>query len=999
MRPERRTLRLVRSECGLFHDSRDPTNPELLIVYVHGIFGSAKGTWKRMARMVAQELGFEADVLLVDYPAKLHQRTDLNLCVQRLANALEKPYADARHIVFIVHSLGGLVVKKALCDAAASLLVKIKSKPKDFDELSSLWLKTRAVVNIGVPHRGGERSLSSFAQRNYGRFYRLGGWFLHCARVLSRGKLDWGRNALIEALRTDNPELLLLEEDLHRWTKYYTDLGISRPAQVDLVGESDIDIERSECERNPETEVPGAAALKKVRLFEREYLVLPGCHTTSKVPRSPRSPVVAITIEILRKYARVHDLRVAERSQARLLRIDKSAASLKLIQDKSGKSAGGPAHPTNAGLIGSQQHILDTLRGVVHAKSGSPELVVLTGPAGVGKSTVLRLLAGELCGDYLSKTSTVAPLPIFVPLQQIREEELKSFKYGGDASSLWSTLSTYWCCWATRLSGGSPFDYGWIEGRLRREPTVLILDGLDEFLQDVGAVDFNDFIEMVRLLKARFSDNDALRIVVGVRNSQLGYQRIAESRREILEIKTLERAQAVDFVRETQGDSRGAILEEVLARIRDPALFELVYTPMILELIGPQLERLLAEPLTMTLLLDTALRSILVGSSLPDNRGSPSIDDYLDLLSLIAWSFADESRGELSVVQLTADAGARFEVWRAYTERTGQVEDSKRLLGAFGLAQDQKVLLAVLNRTVFLPTREEAYRFAHRLWEEHLAARYFASVIRFRHMRALVNRGYYTVLFQQAAEHLASVPVTLEMVTEALKETKGNQDRFIIGNFGGFLANSSATIEGPAIRAILQAFSGMERVARHVFLGGLCYRASKAEDGDVTARELLDALFDLLPEFCSPGGPRSVDRVTASMCWCFLDELSQRHGRPRPTNPWPGLDGPDAELDGVLMVAGEQGGDWLVTAQHRSLQRAFVLVQYEVLRKESRKIGAVHYLFMICAAKKRRLHTADVAIALPEFLDEGKPVARAYVAPTSSDEVRTVFERCQELGR
>ena len=119
--------------------------PERLVVFVHGFYGGPVGTWQRFPEG-SSAWWQSSDLLFVGYdsiwdnitgtaarllralprfypelPAKL-QEID-GVCVRKASG---RPY---RELFPVGHSLGGVVVRRALCDAAYDWLVEIEDDP------------------------------------------------------------------------------------------------------------------------------------------------------------------------------------------------------------------------------------------------------------------------------------------------------------------------------------------------------------------------------------------------------------------------------------------------------------------------------------------------------------------------------------------------------------------------------------------------------------------------------------------------------------------------------------------------------------------------------------------------------------------------------------------------------------------------------------------------------------------------------------------------------
>ncbi|KAF3483791.1 LipA and NB-ARC domain-containing protein [Arthroderma uncinatum] len=140
-------------------------NPAVDIVFVHGLNGTSYHTWatKKPEVFWPSDLlpkalqGLEVRILTYGYDAnvtafaggtskdKLHNHAEhlvAKLCVLR-----SETRSSERPIVFICHSLGGLVVKKALC-------CYTRVSHQHTQHLRSVYVSTYGILFLGTPHNG-----------------------------------------------------------------------------------------------------------------------------------------------------------------------------------------------------------------------------------------------------------------------------------------------------------------------------------------------------------------------------------------------------------------------------------------------------------------------------------------------------------------------------------------------------------------------------------------------------------------------------------------------------------------------------------------------------------------------------------------------------------------------------------------------------------------------------------------------------------------------------
>ncbi|KAI0400445.1 ribonuclease-like protein p/mrp subunit [Xylaria palmicola] len=152
-------------------------NPEIDIVAVHGINGDAFNTfstkssnrfWLGDHDMLPRDVK-NSRIMTYRYPASVaalrggtssdrilqHAQT----MVAELVADRELEHATERPIIFICHSLGGIIVKRAIVYSASRTSHHI-------NHLRSIYVSTYGILFFGTPHQGsGTANLATFAQR------------------------------------------------------------------------------------------------------------------------------------------------------------------------------------------------------------------------------------------------------------------------------------------------------------------------------------------------------------------------------------------------------------------------------------------------------------------------------------------------------------------------------------------------------------------------------------------------------------------------------------------------------------------------------------------------------------------------------------------------------------------------------------------------------------------------------------------------------------------
>jgi pimeloyl-ACP methyl ester carboxylesterase len=125
-----------------------------LLLFIHGLGGTAKGTWGRLPELVATDAGSSMgyEIGYFSYPTSLlrlpfsKRAPKIQELAAGLRNQIENRYAAQKNIALVCHSLGGLVARKYLID-------EIKNKRQ---------LRVTRLALMAVPNNGAE--LAAIAQ-------------------------------------------------------------------------------------------------------------------------------------------------------------------------------------------------------------------------------------------------------------------------------------------------------------------------------------------------------------------------------------------------------------------------------------------------------------------------------------------------------------------------------------------------------------------------------------------------------------------------------------------------------------------------------------------------------------------------------------------------------------------------------------------------------------------------------------------------------------------
>ncbi|KAH3974397.1 hypothetical protein HBH69_089920 [Parastagonospora nodorum] len=145
----------------------DPDVPEADIVFIHGLGGDRKLTWTKSATGSTQTSCFwpgqllptdipTARIITWGYAAQSIKAFDVvsvanpTQHAQKLCNELAslREGVEDRPLLFVAHSMGGIVIKKAL----------LQSKDSNQVNIASIVSDTRGVIFMGTPHCGSKHA-------------------------------------------------------------------------------------------------------------------------------------------------------------------------------------------------------------------------------------------------------------------------------------------------------------------------------------------------------------------------------------------------------------------------------------------------------------------------------------------------------------------------------------------------------------------------------------------------------------------------------------------------------------------------------------------------------------------------------------------------------------------------------------------------------------------------------------------------------------------------
>ncbi|HEY6254129.1 MAG TPA: NACHT domain-containing protein [Candidatus Angelobacter sp.] len=630
----------------------------------------------------------------------------------------------------------------------------------------------------------------------------------------------------------------------------------------------------------------------------------------------------------------------------------------------------------------SQAALLDQLTKTANT-SAAQSLYVITGNAGVGKSVLLRMVARRLATTWRRGT-THASLPIFFPLSQ--------FKLDGanlDPQSLWKLLANEWTDWVKDLvsvqsdenerqtSELHTMSVVWLDNQLHHSPTTLILDGVDEFMLNHPHLSLTDFASLLRYLRTEFRENSQLFIIVGIRNSAKDVTLITDSESQVVTLRGMSLAEA------------SAIFPSAMSQLghaSDSAVQQLLLTPLILSTLEKSDLQLKPEAyLNRAALMDAAMGAI-IASLKGAWSGIPyATSAWINALSLIAWFLYRELRGDIEDRHVEDCAVQEIKVWTDLSSTESRMD----VVASFRILLDAQARSILLRHSIFFPVRENSYRLTHKEWGDYLVSHYVVLCIQYGHFDPLSVRALNHDIYIMAGQQLRDGD-TDQKTVRALVERATSSGRFlIIGNFSQMLGNSFAPLTGDVLdQEIFGRLNLFPVVVRFALLSALSSRVLLNDNRDTWVPHFRSALLKALSDYARDEQGNALVR---SMSWCFLRALTNI------STPWPGLWGSDRQSIDTLSVITDLTGDRSDSSGiHRSVQAAFMRIQYYALEIPSRSISTIHYLYPLVLAYNHEISLdRTVVVELPSLLSD--PQLDIVYREYSVSEVAAIWNRCKEL--
>ena len=922
-------------DYGLFHQANPDTRDFLqgvLLVFIHGINSNATECWESLPEEILTALAKDIDILNFQYAAGLFANTSIPDVASQLRTLLRQliDKNGYRDLIFIAHSAGGLVVKQMLVsDAQAEKRILSRS---------------RQIFNFAVPHAGSTRGYSDWFRKATVVLEFLAFPITFGVRFLSQGAIGYGRNRILCELKHNGRFVLLLERDYVDIVTELDKLMQPRPESIEISADNDVVADRKI-----------TSDLGEIRVR--------GIHTSLKFsPVSKQAVVAHIGIEPLWQKRRAEcDATVAQMMVNRVRIIEQSAGvPPRLIQEDK------KAFSTGLDQAGCLLKLRELLLSPVRKRT------VVTGPVGVGKSVVLRRLCKEECQRFL-RPAAAQPraLVLFFPIDRLMLAESES---GADGTALQIALCRSWVKHANELLKSpdisSQITLAWLLDRLQHEKTVVILDGVDEFIANHPKITIQTFVEALPITGGEDRRHD-IRIVVGARESLWGLETLCRGSNHLwlspLGKKTITKlvpdlAVKIDEMNETDK--------------------QMLSTPLVILALSKA--RHAPKEHTATKILQEAVESILEWSNFFD-RGFT-----LEPLALVAWIYYRRFRRELSLTEIRKDAEAILEIWQRHLGELAtddpRSQTLRRCLENLKVAANSERLSFLLRHSFFFPTKSGSYSLSNEGWRDFFVTLYLSLCVRYHIATGLGGIALQVEHYERAGDLLEGFWVDYQLVSSFVSRGQEGDDPFIVGNLASVLGISAVSIVTAAsMRVATACGEDMHPLCRFVATSRLAGRAVKGRFNtrDSSAPDIRKALSRALPVILLRP---DCDSLMRSLCLCCLRELGL------PSQPMVELNADEA-LDWIRDSPSDSA------ERARSVQMSFLSAQYTTKQSPERSVAHIHYLFLLTVARIKGWAIPEVCVQLPALLESGSETELHYKTYSSVPEVYAIYLRCQELWR
>ena len=948
-------------ECGrgVSRVNADPlTRNNVLLVPVFGSSGYSQAEVERVQRDFLA--GGKERLNLVSFQVSERRTLDetIDFNVRRLDSMLALHASEVSHVIFIAQSVGSLIVKTLLSEAMKG---EVESFEKDQIDPQDISFLTRKVINIGT---------ALAYQRSPGLFSSVARIFDHSAR---------GVDGHVLQRRID------IDHTLSNLLCTYSDRGWPYPHLEELLLHEEFSRENSGNE-NSLRRIYGdyceILTISDLSVWPRDWVTI--CrhqsvrtHVGREIEAFLRSLNLPLTNKIVTTFFDRPEL-------------------IPLISDPGDGNGEADGRRTAKSSNGTQKTVFtEVYRQAVGRKSQYHEnfSIVISGQAGLGKSTLLRRLAQSSAFNFFRRPTPKTPAPIFVNMPTVSIETLSIGGVAGDdflaQLILDQMLEIVSSNFAARSDGSLDARVS-VQRALTEQATLLIIDGIDEFLINAPDIRFVHFRMAVEKLLELARDAD-FSLVIGIRNSVRNFAQLASSPDKVFMLSGLSTEQAYRHFGETS---------KWIGTIRHADLRVAFLTPLILSAFSESNVRVHSQVSTISDLWELALRSILSKSGISkvlNARGRvTSSDDWIVALSIAAAAFHMTLRYDFSINELRNQIDMMRKRWNEFSSEHRDVS-ARELDPAVGfeLLDNERTLKAMVQRTVFTVSSQNTVQFNHRQWRDYLTARYIATCIELGDVDELGEMAFNVEIYRTAGELLSSQAIDERLISHAIQRTIETKNEFIIGNLGALIGNAMAPLTRPAIMRLFQHMPNYTPLIQTIIVGSVGRRG--LETSDRSSIDIRKGIDPTLRMFAAQANGNRYNRVVESISWCFLKAYHKRFNAAPPPENFKPFSFDDSGSDDARAVVCLKDGDlWTYDNKFASVQNTFAMIQDTVLADPiTRPISVVHYLACILAARTAGAQIPEVTEELSEVLQPGSDFEAAFRDFDDVPEVYDLYRRCQ----
>jgi len=951
-----------KTRYGLFHQA-DKSNakyrPDMLLVFVHGIFGSPEETWLDTPLWLSERLDSKLNILNFSYAAGLWQKTSIAAASNDLKTCLETAYADYNFLIFVTHSSGGLVVKHMLNHSFSDIASQIDRATFSFANSSDLWLKTRRIINIAVPHQGADPALTTLLQSSYQYTYWIAKPFLALLRTMTQGAADVGRNEILDCLNYNNPYLLSLHQESQQAIEFSKQNRLLHPSSFDIIASAD-------------------TAVASVELTG-EQATLRGNHDNIKIPEHKEGPIMDILVAQIEDYcgANYFLLVHAFETSKKLDSINQQLGTLRLIGQSTQQQINS----------GNQQHIFNSIYQRFNPqKSHSPQKVLLTGSGGVGKSTVMRELLWKLSIDYLINPGLKQTVPFSIPLQMLSAQDI-------NAELSWDNLWLWHEGWINELLPTSGFRSSKITHCFEQQAVCILFDGVDEFLALHNEVSSTQLLNIFNAAIKRYRHNPKFSILSVCRNSLADVNAFANHTHDIYKVSQLTLEQA---------NKTFPLSSHWLNEIQDTNLLDIVLTPLILSSLDEKMGASSDIPLNASHIIGQSIEAILrksnlTGLTLADGRIIKQ-SHLLLTLTLIAWVFFKNALGEIRLSQLRNEVQLIAKQWASHLQANHLEEECDNLKISLDLLSEEHLISSLIQRSLFVTTGYNKIRFSNRLWHDYLISIYFKQCLLLDYVDEFAETAFNPTIYKMAGELMVNNTLSEKIVKHAISRWKSTDNASIVSDLLAFISWTTVDLEPAAVRLLLDEMPNYSEITRIILLSGFGYRGLETKPGDRSAKDIRTALLPVLRRAANCDTCPIGDRIGSSLAWCYLRSYTAKFNLTMIDTPWPDLRSNDeGQRIALSAMFTEVNGKFELNKYTKSLQIAFLSAVKQAQNNPNLLIRSMHYLYFLVIAKKFGTHVIELNEGLDELLAEQSDFANLIANDDTVPELKLLFKYFQTI--